>query len=57
MKLNNADKGKNANKYMQVGVSLIVKLINKWVDKVDISTLIDFEGNVIREGFEEEINN
>ena len=57
MKLNNADKGKNANKYMQVGVSLIVKLINKWADKGNISALINFKGNAIREGFKEEIDN
>ena len=42
---------------MQVGVFLILKLINKWVEMGDISALIDFKGNLIREGFVDKINN
>ena len=42
---------------MQVGVFLILMLINKWADMGDILALIDFEGNKMREGFNDEIDN
>ena len=41
---------------IQEGVTKTVELINKWEDKGEISAIIGFDGDTIKEDFTEDIN-
>ena len=43
--------------YIQEGVIKTIELINKWADKGEILAIIRFDGNAIREDFNEDIDN
>ena len=56
MKLKYSLKFKDIQICIQEGVEKTITLIQKWADNSDISAVISFDGNIIREKFGEEIN-